>query len=112
VAIAWVVGGDVDPNAHLQWQLALGDSPIDVPANGMLHAVADLQGQPVISMFTLDIPPGVPRATYPLRARLANTAASQPTLLTFPDGSLAPDWTMASVQAFPRPACSSEEVAF
>ena len=111
-AIAWVVGGDVDPGTRLQWQLALEDSTLDVSANGMLHSVADLRGQPVISMFTLDIPSGVPVATYPLHARLADPAAAQPMLLTLPDGSRATDWTVSLVQAFPHPACAAEEVAF
>jgi len=112
VAIAWVVGSDVDPGTHLQWQLALGESPLDVSANGIVHSVADLQSEPVISLFTLYIPAGVPSATYPLRARLADPATSQPTLLTLPDGTRAADWSMSRVEVFPAPACSSEEVSF
>jgi hypothetical protein len=63
-------------------------------------------------MFTLYIPAGVPTATYPLRARLADPATSQPTQLTLPDGTRAADWTLSRVDAFAAPACSSEEVSF
>jgi hypothetical protein len=108
VAIAWQIGSDVDPSTRLQWQVLLGDVPVQ---GGAIHAAAELNGQPTMSLLETQVPASVADATYPVEVQLFDAASNQAVAFTLPDGTRTSRLALGDAHVAPNPACAPEESA-
>jgi hypothetical protein len=108
LAIAWQVGGDVDPETPLHWQVSLGETPV---RRGVARQAGDLQGRSLVSYLAVDVPRGEAAGSYPLQVALIDETSGQTLPLTLPGGAQSTRWTLANVQVEPDPGCSGEESA-